>query len=481
MLGVLNLNRPSGTLTLSTSPIQVTTLNLTEGILSLGSNVSLTVDGVLTVANPTVALFAGNAAASLSFTGTGAIGALNFVPGTNFLKALNLSRTSGAPTAQLLTNLTVRNLTLNNGRIFGQATSRLIVPPGGSLSGGNVNSFTNALTLPAITNTTTPFATLSFPLGVNTQFRRLIFEVTDVSEGTTNYTARQFEAPSPTRTLPPTLARVSQIRYYSVVRESGSEVLQSAQITLSYDVATDGVTPTNQSSLRVAMTDPADNTRWKDIGGTGQGAAGITSDFFPAGPLGDFTLATDINTPPSTNPLPVELVRFEALRQPVAGVRLAWATATEKNSARFEVQRSLDGLTFATVLSVAAQGNSSQPRAYAALDAQAPASRLYYRLRQVDLDGTVAFSSVVTVNGNNGPAGELSVYPNPTSDRLTAALPAAEGRTYRVLNPLGQVMDQGAAAGANPAVDVRRLPAGIYFLELSSATGRQVRRFVKYN
>jgi len=73
------------------------------------------------------------------------------------------------------------------------------------------------------------------------------------------------------------------------------------------------------------------------------------------------------------------------------------------------------------------------------------------------------------------------VYPNPTSERLTAALPAAEGRTYRVLNSLGQVMDQGAAAGANPAVDVRRLPAGTYFLELNSATGRQVRRFVKYD
>jgi len=145
------------------------------------------------------------------------------------------------------------------------------------------------------------------------------------------------------------------------------------------------------------------------------------------------------------------------------------------------VQRSLGGLAFAPVLSVSAQGNSSQPRAYAAVDAQAPASRLYYRLRQVDLDGTAAYSPVVTVDGARVLAGQWNMYPNPTAGRLTAALPAAEGRTYRVLNALGQILDQGAAAAINPEVNVGRLPAGTYFLELSSATGRQTRRFVKYD
>ena len=47
------------------------------------------------------------------------------------------------------------------------------------------------------------------------------------------------------------------------------------------------------------------------------------------------------------------------------------------------------------------QGNSTHPTAHAGLDSKAPASRLYYRLRQVDLDGTVAYSTVVTVAGTN--------------------------------------------------------------------------------
>jgi hypothetical protein len=94
------------------------------------------------------------------------------------------------------------------------------------------------------------------------------------------------------------------------------------------------------------------------------------------------------------------------------------------------------------------------------------------------LDGTVAFSPVVSVAGTEAQA-EFAVYPNPTTDRLTVDLPAAGGRTYRVINALGQVLAQGAAYAANASVDVRRLAAGTYFLELQTANGRQVRRFVK--
>ena len=85
-----------------------------------------------------------------------------------------------------------------------------------------------------------------------------------------------------------------------------------------------------------------------------------------------------------------------------------------------------------------------------------------------------------TVAGLDTPA-ELTLYPNPAADRLTAVLPAAPGRTYRVLNALGQVVGQGPAEAANPSVEVRQLPAGLYFLELRTAAGSQVRRFVKNN
>ena len=55
----------------------------------------------------------------------------------------------------------------------------------------------------------------------------------------------------------------------------------------------------------------------------------------------------------------------------------------------------------------------------------------------------------------------MVIYPNPTTGRLTATLPAASGRTYRVLNALCQVQRQCPAEAANPAVEVGQLPVGL--------------------
>ena len=82
----------------------------------------------------------------------------------------------------------------------------------------------------------------------------------------------------------------------------------------------------------------------------------------------------------------------------------------------------------------AAQGRSSQLTAYAALDRAAPAARLYYRLRQVDRDGTLAYSPVVTVAGS-GPAAKVFIYPNPARGSISFLAPTAT--PYCVLNQLG--------------------------------------------
>jgi hypothetical protein len=93
------------------------------------------------------------------------------------------------------------------------------------------------------------------------------------------------------------------------------------------------------------------------------------------------------------SPLPVTLLDFTAQLQGGA-VALAWHTASEVNSARFEVQRSLDGTSFKTLGRVTARGTSTTDTTYPYRDATLPAgaSQLYYRLRQVDLNGTATYS-----------------------------------------------------------------------------------------
>ncbi|GAB3744628.1 hypothetical protein GCM10027594_23410 [Hymenobacter agri] len=156
--------------------------------------------------------------------------------------------------------------------------------------------------------------------------------------------------------------------------------------------------------------------------------------------------------------LPVELTAFTAA--PTAGaVRLAWATASEKNSLAFEAERSLDGQSFGRIGTVAAAGSSSSLRSYELLDATLPsrATTLYYRLRQVDQDGTFRYSPVRTV-ALPGAAAGLSLYPNPATNGavLKGAVP---GTTVTVFDTLGRPMVTVFADAAGTAV--LTLPAGL--------------------
>ncbi|RZK50338.1 MAG: matrixin family metalloprotease, partial [Hymenobacter sp.] len=133
----------------------------------------------------------------------------------------------------------------------------------------------------------------------------------------------------------------------------------------------------------------------------------------------------------STCPLPVQLTAFAARYQPGQGTTLSWATATELNSAAFIIESQADALdsTWQALPRVAAAGRSTSPRQYQALDARPLAGTRYYRLRQVDLDGTVAYSPVVSVAAA---ATTLAAYPNPATGRVQLSGPLAAGATAQV-------------------------------------------------
>jgi hypothetical protein len=145
------------------------------------------------------------------------------------------------------------------------------------------------------------------------------------------------------------------------------------------------------------------------------------------------------NTSIVATPLPVELVSFTATAEGRTAVRLAWATASERNSARFEVERSLNGTSFQLVRAVAAAGTSTNAHTYDLRDASLPTgvSQLYYRLRQVDVDGAAHYSVVRPVALAGAPAG-LSLYPNPVHAGTVTLLGAVPGARATVLDAVGR-------------------------------------------
>jgi hypothetical protein len=181
---------------------------------------------------------------------------------------------------------------------------------------------------------------------------------------------------------------------------------------------------------------------------------------------GDFTLTI---TGPTA--LPVHLTSFTAQLQ-AQGVRVNWTTASEYQHAFFRVERSLDAQQWQVLTQVASQGTQLPVHAYNWLDATAPNGTVYYRLRQVDLNGQVAYSPVVSIVKT---ASEVSFFPNPVINQVTFTSPHettlilsdALGRTCQVLPlPFGQQQ-----------FTLEKLSAGLYWL--TEPTTHHVLRLIK--
>jgi hypothetical protein len=168
----------------------------------------------------------------------------------------------------------------------------------------------------------------------------------------------------------------------------------------------------------------------------------------------------------------VELTAFTATPAGPTTVRLAWTTASEKNSAAFEVERSPDGKTFARIGTVAAAGSNSSARSYELLDTNLPThqSTIYYRLKQLDADGTFAYSPVRVVPRPGAGAAGPSLYPNPArggAATLTGTLPDT---VVTVTDALGRpVTSTIADASGTAALDLPAgLPTGVYLVRVGS-------------
>ena len=124
---------------------------------------------------------------------------------------------------------------------------------------------------------------------------------------------------------------------------------------------------------------------------------------------------------PNSQALPVELLSFNGDCNE-GQVNLTWQTATEHNSDYFEVEKSRDGMNWQVLTTVNAAGNSTQLLNYEASDAQAMEGNNYYRLTQVDIDGTTKTYEVINVSCSGAAKGYFSAYPNPSTGSFQVIL-----------------------------------------------------------
>jgi hypothetical protein len=166
-------------------------------------------------------------------------------------------------------------------------------------------------------------------------------------------------------------------------------------------------------------------------------------------------------------PLPVELLYFTAECKP-QGTSLNWATASEVNSAYFELQRSTDLIHWSVLKKVTALGFHSSEYTYPeVLDASQYDGVRYYRLRQVDFDGKQEYFQPVAADcPNSGMA--VSIYPNPASEqlRIQGAEPGSDWEIFDVSARSllrGKIHEEGTEL-----ISVLSLPAGLYHMHLQN-------------
>ncbi|HET6995187.1 MAG TPA: choice-of-anchor tandem repeat GloVer-containing protein, partial [Chitinophagaceae bacterium] len=175
--------------------------------------------------------------------------------------------------------------------------------------------------------------------------------------------------------------------------------------------------------------------------------------------------------------LPVDLVFFKADKKEQT-VLLAWKTAQEQKSDRFEIERSADGNSFHLIGTVAASGNTSMVTSYSFTDHQPLDGINYYRLKQIDIDGLFAYSKIVSADF--GKAGKLTVFPNPASDRLHVRWPQDGNFTLiRIINSTGQVVLQKNATSSTAELNLEGLTKGWYTLQLIGKDTKLEKGFLK--
>ena len=189
---------------------------------------------------------------------------------------------------------------------------------------------------------------------------------------------------------------------------------------------------------------------------------------------------------PQGGPLPVTLISFLAnLNNYLVDVQ--WSTSMEINSSKYFIERSVDAISFSSVASIAAAGNSLTIKKYAIQDdvSAIASSLVYYRILQVDVDGKKSYSKVISIRLKKANS-NISVFPNPFKNYVNINLDWTNNETANLkvftLTGVELINNSIQLYKGNNYVFVNQLmnlKAGTYFMVLNTSQGRIFKQIIK--
>ncbi len=288
----------------------------------------------------------------------------------------------------------------------------------------------------------------------------------------------------------------SMKRYWNVLT-GGYLLAGPVNVRFFYNAAEKTATATQASTFAGTVGQPTETPTWfKTVGTPFDPATSLTS--------GGITTAiplTDVNAATATTingilyaqfdgitsfsgggyaagvglatSLPIQLLSFTG-KKVNNSIALQWATESERNVRDFTLQKSTDGISFVDLATIASAKNANTTQRYAYTDLAPAMGNNYYRLTVNDLDGSVRREGdIVTVRFDK--KGEVAIYPNPTSGKLSVRFQSEQNGTanLRIFNVLGSIVKEHTATfdkGENTFdLDLSDLPNGTYCLDMGQA------------
>ncbi|MEP7163863.1 MAG: T9SS type A sorting domain-containing protein [Ferruginibacter sp.] len=178
-------------------------------------------------------------------------------------------------------------------------------------------------------------------------------------------------------------------------------------------------------------------------------------------------------------PVPLKLTGFTASRQGNNN-ELYWHTATEQNTAWFDIERSNDGNHFLRIGQVQAAGNSASLKNYSFIDLAPSKGYNYYRLKQTDADARFTYSAVICVSNNESEL-SFSFSPNPASNFINIIYTGKkEILTISIYDEQGKLVNKQIQKNALPiTIEVKLLAPGNYFIQMLDGKTVTIAKFVK--
>lgn len=315
-----------------------------------------------------------------------------------------------------------------------------------------------------------------FPIGNNNR-RAMVGIEPNNANASTRFTAGYTYVPKdpdaePTAPDPmdAEMVRVSKMDNWQISGSNGA----SAYVTLYWDDG-DISEITKLEYLTIAHWN---GSKWEMLpaSATGNPKSGQIRTNAPVSSFSPFTFGS---TEVTENPLPVEISDFTG-RQDGNVVVLEWTTLSEKDNDFFEIERSTDGINFATIGFVQGAGNSTEKLAYNFADNAPESGRAYYRLSQVDYDGTRSYADrLVSVVYAADRDIRLTIVPNPTRGLFNVLIKGASEGVAKLLSQSGNPIRIVEIHLSDELIDISDLPNGIYILQYQTGDNVVHERVVK--